>query len=405
LKNPPESTAIFVKARPRLLRWFARHARALPWRPPHPLARPASGDPVGRQGQRGPDSPDRSPYAVWISEVMLQQTQVATVIPYFERWMALFPDPAALARAPEDKVLRAWAGLGYYARARNLHRAAKALAGGLGLPVGYPADAEGWKALPGIGDYTAGAVASLALGLRAPILDGNVARVFSRLVGLDFLPGDSAPARQTYWDLAARWADHAQPGAVNEGLMELGALVCVPGVPRCGQCPLAPVCTARREGRETQLPPLKKREKAEVVRAVAVRARDARGRILMESRGAGAFLAGHEMFPLFLGAGADDKRDPWRADFLKRFPGSRLRDVRAGGRVKHSIMSKRYDVEVWDCEVALPGAGREAQWASVAGIEERLTNSLAKKIWGAKGEAAKKMAAKDRKDRKEPQDE
>ncbi|MCD6024560.1 MAG: A/G-specific adenine glycosylase [Fibrobacteria bacterium] len=308
---------------------------------------------------------------------MLQQTQVATVIPYFERWMALFPDPAALARAPEEKVLRAWAGLGYYARARNLQKAARVLAEG----GAWPADTAGWKALPGIGEYTAGAVASLAFGTRAPILDGNVARVFSRLVGLDFLPGDKAEAGRAYWDLAARWADHARPGAVNEALMELGALVCVPAAPRCPACPLSAVCVARRDGRENRLPPLKKRVKAEVVLAAAVRVRDARGRLLVERRGAGAFLAGHEMFPLFLGDEA--RAETWQAAFHRRFPGLRLKNIRAAGRVRHSIMSKRYDVQVWDGEAAGSGSFPGPIWTREEDVEERLTNSLARKIWKA----------------------
>jgi A/G-specific adenine glycosylase len=314
---------------------------------------------------------------------MLQQTQVATVIPYFERWMTLFPDPAALARAPEEKVLQAWAGLGYYARARNLQKAARILS----ETQGWPDSVEAWKALPGVGDYTAGAISSLALGLRAPILDGNVVRVFSRLLGLDFLPGDNAQAKQTYWDLAARWADHPKPGAVNEGLMELGALVCVPSAPRCDQCPLTRVCMAFENGRQATLPPLKKRVKAEVVLGAAVRVHHD-GKVLTERRESGAtsgtFLAGHDLFPLFLFNPTDATAPDWQAAFAKRFPGSRLQKVRAGGRVRHAIMSKRYDIEIWDCEVAAARAWPGAQWVATAGIEERLTNSLAKKIWKAR---------------------
>jgi A/G-specific adenine glycosylase len=365
---------VFSASRPPLLRWFARRARALPWRPPHPLALPAPADPLAASSR----ALSRSPYAVWISEVMLQQTQVATVTPYFERWMALFPDPAALARAPEDTVLRAWAGLGYYARARNLQKAARALV----ERGAYPDSGEGWAALPGIGEYTAGAIASLAFGLRAPILDGNVARVFSRLLGLEFLPGDKAEAKRAYWDLAARWADHARPGAVNEALMELGALVCVPAAPRCPACPLSGACVARRDGRENRLPPLKKRVKAEMVSGAAVRARH-KGKILTERRGAGAFLAGHEMFPLFLGAEAPE--EAWQAAFLRRFPGFRLANVRAAGRVRHSIMSKRYDLEIWDCEIVAASRGTALAWTDEKEVGERLTNSLARKIWSASG--------------------
>jgi A/G-specific adenine glycosylase len=367
----PAADACFNAARPLLLAWFENEQRVLPWRAPHPLSRPAAGDAL--LGPASGSSALRSPYAVWISEVMLQQTQVATVIPYFERWLARFPDPASLARAPEEEVLRAWAGLGYYARARNLQKAAKAL-----MERGaYPRDVEGWKALPGIGDYTAGAVVSLAFGLRAPILDGNGVRVFSRLLGLDFLPGEGAEARRVYWDVAARWADDARAGAVNEALMELGALVCVPSAPHCGLCPLAGVCAARRHGWEDVLPPAKPRAKIEAVNAVAVLVKSPRG-FLVERRGPGAFLAGHDMFPLFLGEEAAD----WRAAFARRFPDCRLASLPAepSARAKHSIMSKRYEIEIWEVDAAAAGT----TWVAEDGLDERLTNALARKIYRAR---------------------
>jgi A/G-specific adenine glycosylase len=316
---------------------------------------------------------------------MLQQTQVSTVIPYFERWMARFPDPAALAAAPEEDVLRAWAGLGYYARARNLQKAAQALVGVL-KTQGWPANVEAWKGLPGIGEYTAGAVNSLAFGRSAPILDGNVVRVFSRLLGLDFLPGDGAEAKRAYWELASQWADHKAPDAVNEGLMELGALVCAPSSPRCGECPLAAVCAAQRENRQADLPPARKRVKIETVRGVAVRASLGK-KVLTERRGRGAFLAGHEMFPLFLGAGAEEAR----ALFEQRFPALRVSHSAAAGRVTHAIMSKRYEIEILDFGVrdsrrkpaAADQTSGSAAWTDAVEVAARLTNALARKIWKA----------------------
>gem|GEM_PF-166071 len=375
-------TEVFRQARPLLLRWFARNARALPWRPPDPLAVPAASDPLlsGSQTRPSHAQPERSPYAVWISEIMLQQTQVATVIAYFRNWMAAFPDVSALAGASEEKVLRAWAGLGYYSRARNIHKAAQALV----ERGAWPVNAEEWKALPGVGDYTAGAVSSLAFARRAPIVDGNVVRLFSRLLGLNFLPGEGRAERDAYWDLATLWAGHAQPGTVNEAMMELGALVCVPSTPRCEACPLSEHCVAFRTGRVGEFPPVKKRAAIEGVSGVAVRVRLGR-KVLAERRGPGAFLAGHEMFPLFLGPGAGD----WRALFETRFPSLRIARAAAAGRVRHSIMSKRYDLEIWDCTAVssrpAPAdlAAPEMLWIPEPEVEERLTNALARKIWTA----------------------
>lgn len=385
-----------------MLAWFDAHARDLPWR-----AALSDADAARDELAAGlAEPPRRPPYAVWISEIMLQQTVVAAVVPHFERWMRAFPDVRALASAEPEAVLRAWAGLGYYARARNLHKGAQTIA----ARGAWPADAEEWRAIPGVGEYTAGAVASLALGRHAPILDGNIVRVFSRLMGLAFLPGDGAAHKKTYWDLARLWvagsprsaAPPARPGALNEALMELGALVCVPGAPRCDACPLSASCAARRHGWTTTLPPAKPRARIETVAAVAVLARRPRdGALLTEVRGPGAFLAGHALFPLFLGAEAAN----WRAAFARRFPSLKLAAPAPGtdilvSRFRHTIMARRYDVEVWRAELAssrpamssLPSAKSSGEvsrmvWVPPHEVAETLTNALARKIWKA-GEGA-----------------
>jgi A/G-specific adenine glycosylase len=200
-----------------LLRWFRREARDHPWRR------------------------TRDPYAVWISEVMLQQTQVATVIPYFERWMRRFPNVRKLASSPLDDVLKAWEGLGYYARARNLHKAAKAIAA-----TGFPTTREAWESLPGIGAYTSAAIASIVHGERAPVRDGNVNRVLSRLLKTD----DSARIGA----FLERTIPASAPGDFNQALMELGQRVCVPRSPRCPACPVARYCAARKAGVEHRYP-------------------------------------------------------------------------------------------------------------------------------------------------------
>lgn len=216
----------------RVVRWQRQHGRQhLPW-----------------QGSR-------DPYRVWLSEVMLQQTQVATVLDYFARFLARFPDVAALAAAPLDDVLALWSGLGYYSRARNLHRCAQVVVSQHGGR--FPGSAAELAELPGIGPSTAAAIAAFCFGERVSILDGNVKRVLSRALAFD---GDLASARalRALWDqaqaLVARDASHADMVAWTQGLMDLGAGVCARSRPRCGDCPLAPACQAHEQGREADYP-------------------------------------------------------------------------------------------------------------------------------------------------------
>ena len=233
----------------------------------------------------------RDPYAIWVSEVMLQQTRVATVIPYWERWMARFPTVAALAAAPLDDVLAAWAGLGYYSRARNLHRGAQAVAGAL------PRRASELRAVPGIGPYTAGAIASIAFGERAPLVDGNVARVLARVFAVE-LDVKSTAGGKALWAHAGALMDalpgDAAPGELNQGLMELGATVCTPAAPRCLACPLAARCAAARAGRQDELPIVRarkpERELPLVERTLVWIA--ARGRIVLARRRPGGLFGG-----------------------------------------------------------------------------------------------------------------
>ncbi len=193
----------------------------------------------------------RDPYRLWVSEIMLQQTQVAAVIPYYQRFMARFPDVGALAAAPLDAVLEHWSGLGYYSRARNLHAAACMIAAQGGA---FPRDAEGLAAMPGVGRSTAAAIAAFAYGERAAILDGNVRRVLCRFFGVEGFPGQPAVER-ALWALAERVLPPAgQIAPDTQGLLDLGATVCTRGRPRCGACPLAGDCIARATDRVAELP-------------------------------------------------------------------------------------------------------------------------------------------------------
>lgn len=238
----------------RLLDWYHRAHRDLPWR--------ATAD----------------PYCVWVSEVMLQQTRAQAVIPYYERFLARFPTVETLAAAAEDEVLTLWSGLGYYTRARNLRRAAQAIAAAGGFPRAY----AGIRALPGIGDYTAAAIASIAFGLPHAVVDGNVLRVVARMEN-DASDIGSPRVRERFRNLAQSWLDVREPGQFNQALMELGATVCLPRNPQCLLCPLADGCRARQQGTASQLP-VKLRKTAPVrIDATLVLARRG-GRILLRRR-------------------------------------------------------------------------------------------------------------------------
>jgi A/G-specific adenine glycosylase len=258
-----------VSPAPALLSWYNERRRPLPWRA------------------------SRDPYAVWVSEVMLQQTRVETVIPYWHRFLARFPDVAALASADLSDVLKAWEGLGYYGRARNLHRAAGEVVARHGGRL--PDDAGALRALPGFGPYMAGAVASIAFGRPEPLVDGNVARVLTRLHGIDGAPARPA-VRRRLWDLAREMVPAADPGGFNQALMELGATLCTPRAPRCGECPLADPCVARAEGRPEDYPARAPR-RAVPHHDIAVGVVSRGGRLLVVRRPEGALLGGLWEFP------------------------------------------------------------------------------------------------------------
>lgn len=256
--------------RARLLAWYDAHRRDLPWR------------------AGAGETPD--PYRVWLSEVMLQQTRVETVRPYYERWLARYPTLQALAEAPLDDVLKAWEGLGYYSRARNFHRAVREVQAGYGGQV--PADPESFRALPGVGRYTAGAVMSIAFGRPEPLVDGNVRRVLARWTDTP------APDDATLWETAAALAPGERPGDLNQALMELGATLCTPRAPRCAACPVRPTCRAAAAGTQEERPARKKaRPTPHEDTAVAVIQREEDGRILLVRRPVDARLGGMWAFP------------------------------------------------------------------------------------------------------------
>jgi A/G-specific adenine glycosylase len=296
-------------------RWFQSEQRDLPWRR------------------------TRDPYAIWISEIMLQQTRVAAVIPYYERFLARFPDFRSLAAAEETEVLTMWAGLGYYSRARNLQKAAKQMTE-LGT---FPHEHAAIRELAGIGDYTAGAVASIAFGLPHPAIDGNVRRVVMRLAGT---------ADVSIEDEAAALVDKKDPGRHNQAMMELGAMICVPREPRCTECPVEKFCEARQAGLERELPPVK--VKAKLVR---------KERTLIVLRRAGKLLL------------VPSPRVPGFWDLPEPFEGTRL-----GARLgvfRHAITTSQYIFEVRGAKGGRPPAG--ARWSDEKELYEIPLSTASKK--------------------------
>ena len=318
-----------------LLAWYDRGHRDLPWR-------------------RSPN-----PWAIWVSEVMLQQTRVDTVGRYFERFLARFPDPRTLAEASTEELLAHWSGLGYYRRARSLQQAARSLAG---APV--PANATELARLPGVGPYTAAAVASIAFGEPVPVLDGNVERVLARRLGCAERPARAA-VRRRLLVAAAELLDAARPGDSNQALMELGATLCTPRAPRCPECPLAEGCAAHASGRPEAFPAPRARPAPRRVHQLAAVVGDA-GRWLLVRRGESeSVLPGMWELPTVEGRGARAAEGA----LARRFGGAwRLGTVVA--RLRHTITFRALELEARSAEWRAGGdgvrEGIEARWCTAA---------------------------------------
>lgn len=324
-----------------ILNWYDKHARSLPWRVPG-----GGGD----------------PYAVWVSEIMLQQTRVETVIPYYERWLLLFPTVAALANAPEQSVLSAWEGLGYYSRARNLHKAAKMVASEFDGEI--PREVAQLRRLPGIGRYTAAAIASIAFNQDVATLDGNLRRVFSRVFDVA-VPADSPAGEESLWALAQQNLPPGRAGDYSQALMDLGASICLPKKPLCLLCPLGELCQARALGVQEQRPILK--PKAAVphkVKAAAVILRD--GCALLIQRPAKGLLGGLWEFP-----SAEVDADSPEALVAAIEAGYRLRvrPLARLGEFRHAYTHFTLTESAWGCELIQLADDVSTQWAALAALE------------------------------------
>jgi A/G-specific adenine glycosylase len=300
--------------RAKLIRWYEGSRRDLPWRS------------------------TRDPYAIWISEIMLQQTRVAAVIPYYERFLARFPDAAALARAPEKDVLALWSGLGYYSRARNLQKAARQIEAAGAFPAAHDAILE----LAGVGAYTAAAIASISFGLPHAVVDGNVRRVVARLVN---------DANADVQALADRLLDKRDPASWNQAVMELGALVCLPREPRCLECPLAAQCEARAAGTQREIPGKKRKPATERL-----------ARTLLVIRRGGKILL------------APSSRVKGFWDLPEPFPGARPGEVL--GTFTHTITYRHYTFTV---RKAAGTAPRGCRWFDERKLGEIPLGTVSKK--------------------------
>ncbi|MFD2238585.1 A/G-specific adenine glycosylase [Aureimonas populi] len=339
---------------PSLLEWYDRHARALPWR---------VGPAEGARGVR----PD--PYRVWLSEIMLQQTTVAAVKSYFQRFTARWPTVEALAAAEDGQVMGAWAGLGYYARARNLLACARRVAGEHGGR--FPGSAAQLKMLPGIGDYTSAAIASIAFGERVAVVDGNIERVTTRLHAIETpLPA----ARPVIRDHVDAMTPGKRPGDFAQAMMDLGATICTPRKPACVLCPLTGPCLARAQGRQEAFPvKAPKREKPERI-----------GAIFVAERPDGALWLRRRPDKGMLGGMAEPPSTRWSArtdgetgEDAAPFPA----DWRLAGEVRHGFTHFDLTLEVWHARTSAPAPG-EGWWAPADTLAAEALPTLMRKAIG-----------------------
>jgi A/G-specific adenine glycosylase len=330
----------------RLLHWYRLNKRTLPWR----------------------DHPD--PYAVWVSEIMLQQTRIETVIPYFERWMRLFPTVNALAKASEQSVLNAWEGLGYYSRARNLHKAAKIIAKEYGGEL--PRDLDQLGQLPGIGRYTLGAISSMAFGMSVPALDGNIKRVYARIFDISE-PVDTPKGEKLLWELAEKQLPKEDAGDYNQALMDLGATICIPKNPRCLICPVMKLCKARQNGTQDQRPvKTPKKSVPHHVHAAGVIVEN--GKVLLSKRPSKGLLGGMWEFPngRVSGDPLGELAQALKTGYNLRLRGKRrsVQNTEPLGIVQHGYSHFSVSVYVYACELASDVIGENMKWIPLQKLDD-----------------------------------
>lgn len=335
--------------RRKLLDWYRAHRRALPWRE------------------------DPTPYRVWISEIMLQQTQTRTVLRYYDRFLRRFPDVESLAEASEPEVLELWSGLGYYSRAENLHRAARQI---VTEHKSFPEEFNAILALPGIGRYTAGAICSIALNRPYPVVDGNIRRVVTRLSGVR----ERVPASY-FWDLMSAWIPKRTPSSFNQAMMELGALVCVPFHPRCPKCPVQAFCEAKKLGVENSMVSARSGRACTRITVVTL-ILEHKGRILLSAMGKHDLIPGDWGLPWRLAAEPESAGET-ASRLCRAVFGHKIR-LESCEQIRHAISNNQITVLGYYGKVdsRIPGLqeGDGLRWVRCSSAKRLLTSSLFHKV-------------------------
>lgn len=319
----------------RLCAWYQKHSRILPWRE------------------------SRDPYRVWISEVMLQQTTVAAAVGFYEDWFLKFPNLESVARAPLSRVLKAWQGLGYYARARNIHRAAKIFVRDFGSRI--PSDKEKLRAIPGFGPYTTGAVLSIAFGKREPIIDANIRRVFMRLLALRGFSKNrqDGPIRKILEEVLP----FKNLNIFNQALMELGALVCLPRKALCAECPVCDFCKARKAGLVAVIPKIEKSKTQKIEAVLALIQHN--GRYFIQRRPSEGLWADFWEFPGGKMKAAETQLGALARELAEEL-GTRLLAARKIMDLRHAYTRFQVRLHVWQCEIdPYPAKGKLRRWVSL----------------------------------------
>ena len=364
---PSNSSFSLAYFRKRLLSWYRKEHRDLPWRR------------------------TRDPYHIWVSEIMLQQTQVVTVLRYYPAFLQKFPTIQRLAAASPPSILARWAGMGYYSRARNLHRAARIIVNRFGGK--FPQRYEDVHSLPGIGRYTAGAILSIAYGQRYPVVDGNVERVLARVMALR---GEvkSASHQKYLWSLAGQLIPRSSPSDFNQGMMELGALVCLPRQPRCGLCPLKSMCRARHLNVENSIPKPRRMKTAQYLRRYTAVIRDSRNRVLLVQRRDEELMRDFWEFPQFdMPSKGEGKRDGRRSSaFFRRSLQNRFGKEFIIGRplcrFQQNITFRRITVQAFEAQWNAASGDLQCthlpcRWITVRALKNHLFDSTSLKILSA----------------------
>jgi A/G-specific adenine glycosylase len=350
MKLDKSTTTDLKKLQENLLRWYSKHRRALPWRN------------------------DPNPYRVWVSEIMLQQTQVKTALLYYNRFLKQFPDIETLARASERKVLDLWSGLGYYKRAIHLHQAANLI---VREHRTFPRDFSAVLALPGVGRYTAGAICSIAWNQETPAVDGNVRRVLTRLNGLQ-----SPPAPSYFWDQMSACIPKGKASSFNQAMMELGALVCVPFHPQCSQCPIQDSCKAHKSGIQDNIPMARTKRPVENLQ-ISTLLIEQNGRILLSTLSHLPFIPGAWGLPSRI---IPDRKsaEETASRFCRSILGQTI-PLAPFARIRHSITCHRIQAYAFYAKpgfpVTIPPGSADYLWSPRPQNKIRLTSSLFHKIY------------------------